>query len=109
MSSQPINPKTLKTLLTLLFVFNVFDGLATLFFLENNLAEEMNPIMNWAFSKSTELFLAIKIVWIGINIGILWFSRKSILVHATWILFAIFTCLFIYETVFFVMSFGARF
>ena len=67
-----INNVKLKKLLFLLAFLNVFDGLITLYFLNHRFAEEVNPIMNWAYSQSEVIFAATKILLVGTGLTVLW-------------------------------------
>lgn len=103
------NNVILKRLLILLSFLNVFDGLSTLFFLKFNFAEETNPLMNWAFSQSVELFLFLKVILVGIGVLVIWLGSKySKYVKALNVIIGVlvitFATLFAYESFFVVKT-----
>lgn len=54
-----------------LLVFNLLDGLFTLFFLQLALAEEANPIMRAAYESSPLSFMAFKIGAVHLGVWVL--------------------------------------
>lgn len=104
MSIKPVKAHVLRNLLGAVLFFNVADGIITSFLLNLKIASELNPLMDWVFHKSPIFFILIKCGWVALNLGIIWGLRKSVLTNITWIIFAIFSCLFLYECVFSFLS-----
>jgi len=94
----------LRAILGLVGILNVFDGLATLFFLNKEIATELNPLLNWGFSKSAISFILIKSFLVSTGIVLLWLAKESRyipVIKVCWGLVSIYTCLLVYECVFF--------
>jgi hypothetical protein len=67
--------KNYKFMIICAMLFNIADAFFTYYFIKNDLAVELNPIMNVLIGFSCELFVFVKILisclfvilWIGIN------------------------------------------
>ena len=60
---------------SLLLLFNLLDGLFTLTFLQLGVAEELNPLMRWAYEVSPLFFMALKLAIVNAGVLILWAHR----------------------------------
>lgn len=65
-----VSPATLA-----LLVCNVTDGLFTLFFLQRALAEELNPLMRWAYEQGPLVFMALKLLIVHAGVVLLCLHR----------------------------------
>ena len=66
---------TFKRVLLLLFLLNIFDAFATLFWVTNGIAAEANPIMHEWLNLGSGLFLAVKLSLVSVGIYFLWAFR----------------------------------
>lgn len=57
-------------------LFNIVDALFTYYFIKNNLAVELNPIMNAMIGISCEFFVFVKVLISGLFV-ILWMEINS--------------------------------
>lgn len=55
---------------------NIFDGLATVYWVETGVATEANPLMASLLAVSPALLIAVKIALVGLGLGILWQLRS---------------------------------
>ena len=70
-----------KYSLILLLFLNVVDAMATLYWVENNLTTETNPIMNAWIQLSPDLFITVKVVLATMGATLLWVFRKHKLAY----------------------------
>ncbi len=61
--------------LRILLMLNLFDALATLFWVEAGLATEANPVMAQALNLGPGLFILSKITLVSLAVGLLWRHR----------------------------------
>ena len=73
--------KTIAIMLILLVVLNIIDALATVYFVSNGYAEELNPLMAAWLELGNIPFLFVKLFFTSLGIGFLWYSRKHKLAH----------------------------
>lgn len=60
----------------LLLVLNLLDGLFTLTFLQLDVAEELNPLMRWAYEHSPLSFMAVKLAIVSLGLSLLCMHRS---------------------------------
>ena len=68
-----------ESLLASLLMLNVFDAVATLYWVESGIAEEANPLMAAAFDMGPSAFLFIKITLVHLSVALLWLRRDLFL------------------------------
>lgn len=80
-----MNKKTIVAILML----NLVDLVSTIASIEIGLAEELNPLMAYAYSVSPALFVLLKVFLVGFGLWIGWKNRQLRLVRRAllWILF----------------------
>ena len=66
--------KILYLILTLV-TFNALDGVSTVWWVTNNLAVELNPLMDFFLTRSPALFMAVKQLITGVACAFLWKYR----------------------------------
>ena len=74
-----INEKILKILFICLFLFNIIDTGATLYWTTEGYASEKNPLMQQWLNLSPAMFVYIKLLFVSVAILYLWSARKRIL------------------------------
>ena len=72
-----INDNIFKFLVFLLFTLNIFDTYMTFYWVINKIAYERNPIMRELLYLSPFIFAYVKLLFVGIATGVLWFFRKK--------------------------------
>ena len=73
--------KTIAIMLIVLAGLNVIDAFATLYFVSNGFAREVNPLMEKWLEMGPAPFLFIKLFLNSLGIGVLWVYRKIKIVH----------------------------
>ena len=63
-------------LIVLLHVFNVFDGLATIYVVGAGLAEEANPVMRFFLDIGPVPFMLAKLILVSVSTYVLWLFRS---------------------------------
>jgi|GEM_PF-3009670 len=63
--------------LRILVMLNLFDALATLFWVEAGLATEANPVMAQALDSGPALFILSKVALVSLAVGLLWRLRAE--------------------------------
>ena len=66
-----------SNLLIYLNIFNVFDAILTLFWIDAGMAEEANPIMEYALDIGPEYFFLCKIALVGMGSILLYRHRNK--------------------------------
>ena len=72
-----LSPPSFEGGLRVVLGINLFDALATLFWIEAGLATEANPIMAAALNAGPSLFVLSKIALVSLAIGLLWTHRAQ--------------------------------
>lgn len=67
-----------------LVVLNLLDGLFTLSFLQLGVAEEINPVMRWAYEANPLVFMGLK--FLCVHAGVLVLAAHQELKAARWVL-----------------------
>ena len=102
MAEQRSRYSTLKTLLILLFVFNLTDATTTAIMVSQDLAIELNPLMDYLLDIHPLCFVAVKLLIGTILVVYMWLSRKvdykKVLI-AAWICAVLYTLLFFYQVI----------
>lgn len=92
--------KLVKFLLSGFFLFNVFDAGSTVYVLDHNLAEELNPFMRALYNSDPYLFVFFKVVMGAAMIMLLWDKRQERGVKiVSAIIFVSYFLLFLYQLV----------
>jgi hypothetical protein len=76
---QIISEKILKILLIILFLLNIVDTGATLYWITEGFAYERNPLMQHWLDLNPTLFVYIKLFFVNFAILYLWSVRKRVL------------------------------
>jgi hypothetical protein len=63
-------------ILIILMILNVIDAIATVFWIENQLATESNPLMEILLNISPTIFIIMKIVLVFLCATLLWILRR---------------------------------
>jgi len=63
-------PKVILIPAILTIIFNIFDACSTVYFIQNGLAYEANPIMAWLMDFGMEWFMFYKVVFLTIAIAV---------------------------------------
>ena len=80
--------------------FNVIDAAATLFFIKEGAAIELNPVADWLMSLGDHVFVWAKTLGIGLILAFLLVSRNFRAARVgLWIVFAIYALLALYHGV----------
>lgn len=97
--AQKRNPYTSAiVLITLLAIFNVFDGLSTVFFIEYHDATELNPLMAWLYDHDPVYFLTVKLAYTALVVFLVWMNRsRNEILSTAMIVTAIYGMLFLYQ------------
>ena len=69
----------IKNILILLCIFNLFDAILTLFWIEYGIAEESNPIMEYALSQGVAYFFVMKIALVSAGCILLYRLREFLM------------------------------
>jgi hypothetical protein len=87
-----------KSMLILLFVFNILDAFITHHFVTKYSAYELNPIMNWLISVDPILFVVVKIVAGTLGVLVLWKTIAPSVASrvGTCVLFCVYSLLMLY-------------
>ena len=78
-------------LVTLLISLNIIDAVLTLYWVTHEIAQEVNPLMEYLLGEGPLLFLATKIILVTSGSWLLWRFRES---RSSWA--AITCCLAVY-------------
>lgn len=88
----------MRLLLGSILVFNLFDAVATIFWVHALLAVEANPLMDHLLQYSPVLFVAVKMLLVSLGASLLWQKRSYLMtVLATWLLWGIYVMLTLYH------------
>jgi len=68
-------------MLVMLAVLNTVDAFATLFFVSNGYAKELNTLMAMCLEMGVLPFLFVKLFLVSLGIGFLWYAKEYKLVH----------------------------
>ena len=79
--AMKFSKKTISLMLIILAVMNIVDAFATLYFVGNGYARELNPFMAMWLEMGEIPFLLIKLLLVSIGIGFLWYAKEYKLVH----------------------------
>jgi hypothetical protein len=60
-----------------LLMGNLIDAVVTLLLLQLRAAEELNPLMRWAYEGSPLIFIAAKIAMVHLSVLLLCFHRRT--------------------------------
>ena len=77
----PMREVLFKYALILLLFLNIIDAMATLYWIENELATETNPLMHAWIQLSPDLFVAVKVTLATMGASLLWVFRKHKLAY----------------------------
>lgn len=81
-----------------LVLFNLLDGFFTLCFLQAGVAEELNPLMRWAYEADPVVFMTLKFACVHAGIFVLALHRE--IAAARWVMrgaVAVYACLVTYH------------
>jgi|MDTB01.2.fsa_nt_gb hypothetical protein len=68
-----------KRLLVFLFLLNMIDAFATLYWVTNGIADEANPIMYEWLNLGPMAFISVKLFLVGLGVSLLWAFREHAL------------------------------
>lgn len=77
----------LRAMVVTLILFNAIDGVLTIAWIETGYFIEANPLMNQLLSTNPVLFMAAKMLLVGMGLVLLWRYRDNLLA-----VFSIFIC-----------------
>tara|TARA_R110002060_G_scaffold2728_2_gene4461 strand:- start:80 stop:469 length:390 start_codon:yes stop_codon:yes gene_type:complete len=77
----PTRELLFKYALIMLLFLNIVDAMATLYWVENKLATETNPLMHAWIQLSPDLFITVKITLVTMGTILLWTFRKHRLAY----------------------------
>lgn len=95
---SPQHFRWLKGIIATVFVFNVLDGLLTIYWIVTGQATEANPLMEEVLDISPALFMAVKLGLVGLGSILLWRTRDSpVAVVSVFLLFMVYYFLLLYH------------